>query len=279
MKPVGASALPAAACHCTTLVGLPAALLASLAFNEHPLPLAIAGTREANHSLFARLEQMDTPEAAAACFQDTMDVLFGFEPEQRRGVDADGHRRFRSSYLRLLKGWGFDANGREAAVLKGWVESRFGLLPSFHKTRIAPSLPSSSRAWIAYVEDKMSSRFHNNSINMQLDLLYEFCQWTLARFHAREQSHLRLYRGTNDFAEHPVVERIDKRHAVIRLNNLVSFTADRDIACDFGDYILQVEVPCVKILFFNDLLPRHALHGEAEYLVIGGDYRVLVSTL
>jgi len=26
----------------------------------------------------------------------------------------------------------------------------------------------------------------------------------------------------------------------------------------------------------NELLPHHALHGEAEYLVIGGDYRVKV---
>lgn len=276
MKLDRAPGLAPAPCHSTTLVGQPAALLASVEFNDHPQPLAIAGTREANHGLFARLRQMDTPDAAAACFQDYMDVLFGFEPEQRRGVDADGRRRFRSSYLRLLKGWGFDANGREAAVLKGWVESRFGLLPGFHKTRIASF---SSRAWIAYVEDKMSSRFHNNSINMQLDLLYEFCQWTLARFHARGRRHLRLYRGTNDFTEHPLVERIDKRRAVIRLNNLVSFTSDRDIACQFGDYILEVEVPCVKLVFFNDMLPRHALHGEAEYLVIGGDYRVLVSTL
>ncbi|MDD1631991.1 MAG: NAD(+)--dinitrogen-reductase ADP-D-ribosyltransferase, partial [Methylococcaceae bacterium] len=30
------------------------------------------------------------------------------------------------------------------------------------------------------------------------------------------------------------------------------------------------------LVFFNELLPRHALHGESEYLVIGGDYRVKV---
>jgi len=65
---------------------------------------------------------------------------------------------------------------------------------------------------------------------------------------------------------------------VIRLNNLVSFTASRDIACEFGDYILEVAVPRVKILFFNDLLPLHALRGESEFLVIGGDYHVKVST-
>lgn len=261
--------------HSTTLVGMSAALLASADFNDHPLPLHISGTREANSSLFKRLDQISDSTQAAVCFQDYMDVLFGFEPEQRKGVGRDGRRRFHSSYLRLLKGWAFDANSCEAAVLKGWVESRFGLFPTFHKAVITRF---SSPAWITYVEEKMSSRFHNNSINMQLDLLYEFCQWSLARFHSRGRKHLTLFRGTNNFDEHPLLERIDKRHAVIRLNNLVSFTASRDIACEFGDYILEVAVPRVKILFFNDLLPLHAVRGESELLVIGGDYHVTVST-
>lgn len=262
--------------HSTTLVGMPAALLASIDFNDHPLPLHISGTREANSSLFKRLEQINGNAQAAACFQDYMDVLFGFEPEQRKAIGNDGRRRFHSSYLRLLKGWAFDANSPEAAVLKGWVESRFGLFPTFHKGVIERF---SAPAWIGYVEEKMSSRFHNNSINMQLDLLYEFCQWALACFHCQAHEHIKLYRGTNSFDEHPVLDRPDKRHAVIRLNNLVSFTSDRDIACEFGDWILEAAVPRVKILFFNALLPMHALRGEAEYLVIGGDYRVKVGTL
>lgn len=262
--------------HSTTLVGIPAELLASADFNAHPPALHIGGTREANHSLFARLESCATRDEAAACFQDTMDVMFGFEPELRMAVGADGRRRFRSSYLRLLKGWAFDANSPEAAVLKGWVESRFGLYPTFHGNVITPS---SSRDWIAYVDQKMNSRFHNNAINLQLDMLYEFCQWALRRFPVSERSHLTLYRGTNDFLEHPVIEKVGKREAVVRLNNLVSFTADRSLACQFGDYILTAHVPLVKVVFFNELLPLHALRGESEYLVIGGDYRVKVSTL
>ena len=63
------------------------------------------------------------------------------------------------------------------------------------------------------------------------------------------------------------------------LNNLVSFTADRHIACEFGDTILEVSVPKVKIIFFSELLPHHPLKGEAEYIAIGGDYRVSVSYL
>ncbi|MCX7175795.1 MAG: NAD(+)--dinitrogen-reductase ADP-D-ribosyltransferase [Proteobacteria bacterium] len=275
--PGGAATAPAGyRGHSTTLVGIPAGLLASTDFNDFPLPLSISGTREANRSLFTRLDQTPSLESATGCFQDYMDVLFGFEPEQRKGTGSDGRRRFRSSYLRLLKGWGFDANSREAAVLKGWVESRFGLFPTFHKTVIARF---SAPAGITYIEEKMSSRFHNNSINMQLDLLYEFCQWALTRFHSNGRKHLTLFRGTNNFDEHPLLQRIDKRCAVIRLNNLVSFSADRDVACQFGDYILEVAVPRVKILFFNELLPLHALRGESEYLAIGGDYRVKVNTL
>jgi NAD+--dinitrogen-reductase ADP-D-ribosyltransferase len=132
----------------------------------------------------------------------------------------------------------------------------------------------------------MGSRFHNNAIFSQLDLLYEFAQWSLGRWAELRQGGTeqgapdgdgrgwRLYRGVNDFAEHPIVERIDRRRVVVRLNNLVSFTSERDIAGWFGSYILEARVPWPKILFFNRLLPRHPLKGEGEVLVIGGDYRV-----
>lgn len=88
-----------------------------------------------------------------------------------------------------------------------------------------------------------------------------------------------LYRGVNDFIEHPLIRKNRGREIIVRLNNLVSFTADRTVACEFGDTILEARVPKVKILFFSELLPRHPLKGEAEYLVIGGDYRVNTSYL
>lgn len=260
--------------HSITLVGVPAGLIGSTAYNDFPVPLHVSGTRETNRSLFDMLRQAETPAEAAHCFCGYMDVVFGLDPEQRREPAGNGRRRFRSSYLRLLKGWGFDANGAEGAVLKGWVESRFGLFPTFHKTRIERF---SSRAWIDYVEEKMSSRFHNNSINMQLDLIYEFGQVALARFFSVGRRHVTLYRGTNDFSEHPLLQRIDRHTAMIRLNNLVSFTSDRALAGEFGDYILEARVPTPKIVFFNELLPLHPLRGEGEYLVIGGDYRVRMS--
>lgn len=262
--------------HSTNLVGIPTGLLASTAFNAFPVPLRIAGVREMYRTLFEMLAQAETADEAAGVFQDYAAVVFGLDQEQQDGTDSAGHRRFRSSYLRLLKGWGYDTNSPEGAVLKGWVESRFGLFPTFHKAPIA-RIPCP--AWIGYIEEKMSSRFHNNSIQAQLDLLYEFCQWSLGRFHSVGRRHLTLYRGVNDYDEHILVERIDKRTVVVRLNNLVSFTSDRAIADQFGDTILEADVPVAKILFFNTLLSRHPLNGEAEYLVIGGDYRAKASYL
>jgi NAD+--dinitrogen-reductase ADP-D-ribosyltransferase len=65
----------------------------------------------------------------------------------------------------------------------------------------------------------------------------------------------------------------------MRLNNLTSFSSDRDIAGCFGDTILAARIPVSKILFFNGLLSTHPLKGEGEYLVIGGECRVIAKYL
>jgi NAD+--dinitrogen-reductase ADP-D-ribosyltransferase len=262
--------------HSTNLVGLPTPLLGSAVFNDHPQSLHINGVREMNRQFFrVMLGEAEDLEDAGQAFHLYMEAMFGLEPEQQeKRVSRDGVRRFRSSYLRLLKGWGYDNNSREGAVMKGWVESRFGLFPTFHKE---PILKFSSAAWADYIEEKMSSRFHNNSIYTQLDIMYEFCQYCLDRFIAPGEDHLTLYRGVNDYTEHQLVERIDKRTVVIRINSLVSFSSERHIAECFGDTILEARVPKCKIVFFNTLLPFHPLKGEGEYLVIGGDYQVSAS--
>lgn len=257
--------------HSTNLVGIPTGVLASDAFNRAGVPLQLAGVREANHGLFKMLEHARSTDHAATLFTAYMEVVFGLHPEQRgRSSRSDGRRRYRSSYARLLRGWAWDSNGPEGAVLKGWVESRFGLFPTYHKE---PVLTFSSPAWIHYVEEKMGSRFHNNAIYSQLDLLYEFAQWSLARTQPTVKT-ISLFRGVNDFDEHPIIKVIDKRTVVVRLNNLVSFTSQRDIATWFGSYILEANVPVCKVLFFNALLSQAPLAGESEYLVIGGDYNV-----
>lgn len=265
--------------HRTNLVNVPAAVLCTEAYNDEPRRLRIGATRGENALLFEALDESPHPLVAADAFQTYMAGKFGLNPDFSGSEGADGKRRFRASYLRLLKGWMFDSNRAEGAVLKGWVESRFGLLPTFHKE---PLRRIASEAWQAYGEEKHSTRFHNNHIDLQLDLLYEYCQWTIRRGWRDGPtppgaSHVRLYRGVNDFAEHHCVERIDKRTAVLRLNNLCSFSIERDIAGQFGDYILEAWVPLTKVIFFRDILPRYPFQGEGEYLVVGGDYRVGVS--
>ena len=258
--------------HSTNFVGRPTDWLASCAFNDNPVPLHIWGVCEMNRSLFEMLAHACDLREAGEAFACYMMAMFGIDPEQREGPGLGaGRRRYRSSFLRLIKGWGFDSNGPEGAVLKGWVESRFGICPSLHKELIERV---SSGAWTTYVEEKMSSRFHNNAIYVQLDLLFEFCQWAIERFAFPGQTHLTLFRGINAFDEHRIVERTGRRTAVVRLNNLTSFSSDRGIASCFGDTILTARVPVSKIVFFNGLLSSHPLQGEGEYLVIGGEYRL-----
>lgn len=265
--------------HSVNLVGLPTGLLGSAAFNDHPLELHIANVRETNPQLFEMLSLSDGPADAADAFYKYMVALFGADPEQHVPGETGPRgwaRPYRFSFLRLLIGWGYDSSSPEGAVLKGWVESRFGLVPTFHKTVVNDP---EGAAWALYEKERMSAGFHGNAIHGQLDLLYEYCQWALARHAAPGQRHLQLYRGVSDFSEHQIVERVDRRTAVIRLNNLASFTTDRDVADCFGDTILTVRVPVAKVLFFNTLLPFYPLKGEGEFLVIGGDYRVETNRL
>lgn len=260
-------------CHSTNLVGLSTDLIGSALFNDYPQPLHIAGTRESACGLFDLLAKQTTPEACGQAFQDYMCVVFGFDAEQRLANDTSGRRRYRNSYLRLLQDWGMDSNHAQAAVFKGWVESRFGLFPTFHKQSITGF---GTKAWIGYIEEKMNSRYHNNCIYMQLDLLYEYCQWIIERFGIPAASHKTLYRGI-DCLDDCMIEHQNKHEKIVRFNNLVSFTDSPSTAGEFGSFILKTEVPVVKLIFFNDLLPHHALRGEAEYLAIGGAYRVRVS--
>ncbi|KAA5612794.1 NAD(+)--dinitrogen-reductase ADP-D-ribosyltransferase [Rhodovastum atsumiense] len=258
--------------HSTNLVGRDPEWLESHAYNDAPVPLHIWGVSEMNHDLFTMLEQAGDLTEAGEAFYCYMMAMFGIDPEQRE-ASCGSRKRYRSSVQRLITGWGFDSNGPEGAVLKGWVESRFGICPCFHKEIIDQD---SGRAWATYVEEKMASRFHNNAIWVQLDLLFEFCQWAIRRFAFPGETHLTLFRGINGVGEHRILERTTRREAVIRLNNLVSFTSDREVADCFGDAILTARVPVSKILFFNGLLPAHPLTGEGEFLVIGGEFRVSV---
>lgn len=255
-------------------MGLPAGLIASEEFNRHPQRLQIAGAQETHRGLFRLLEGASGPEDAAEKFRRYMDMVFGLTRSDYELKNA-AERRFRPSYLKLLEGWGFDSNSPQGAVLKGWVESRFGLTPIFHK---APLHRYPSAAWVRYLEEKYSSRFHNNSIHMQLDLLYEFCQFSLHRFRRYPGERVKLWRGVNPHDDPEVSRQSFKAGgSLLRLNNLVSFTTVRERADEFGDWILETEAPLVKILYFPGLLPTKLLSGEGEVIAIGGHYWVKAS--
>lgn len=257
----------------TNLVGVPAHVLASPEFNAHPVPLHIGGTREAHAGLFALLDTSHDPQEASDMFVHYLSLAFGLQPAVAPSSPAEA-RRWRASYIKLLQSWGVDSNSKAGAVLKGWVESRFGLVPCFHHARLE-RFPSA--AWVRYLEEKSSSRFHNNCIYQQLDLLYEFCQWALQRFKPfGSLAHVPLWRGITR-CEEQIVGRPSSstpRRLVVQLNNLVSFALHAEQAECFGDWLLHAEVPLTKLLFYPGLLRQVPLSGEGEVLAIGGLYEV-----
>ncbi len=262
----------------TNLVGVPATVLASTAFNAHPLPLSIAGVQQAHRGLFVLLERSQNLIEARDVFIHYVNLAFGLrkpESHELAGLGVAEQRRWRSSWRKLLQGWGMDSNGPAGAVLKGWVESRFGLVPGFHK---APLQRFPSEAWMGYLEEKAASRYHNNNIYQQLDLLYEFSQWTLRRLRPQDSSapvrHLRLWRGSNRCEEQVVAGRLQNQRCTVRLNNLVSFSLSQEEASCFGDWVFEVQVPACKVLVFPELLPGQILQGEQEVLALGGNYDV-----
>jgi NAD+--dinitrogen-reductase ADP-D-ribosyltransferase len=255
------------------LCNLPPWVIGSRHYNRRPQPLEIQGVRQANRLLFERLQQEDCPAGRAAIFNDFMDV--GFQLHQwREQKTAGGRKSLKNSYLRFLRGWMFDSNGREGAVLKGWVESRFGLHPTYHAAAIGDL---QSESYFRYLVERMRGAARTSAIHQQLDVLYEFSQYELRRRYP-EVKHFTLYRGVYGFEEHVILEQYDQHRCLMRLNNLNSFTGDFERAWEFGSRVLKTEVPLEKIVFFSGLLPTARLQGEEEFLVIGGEYEVEVLT-
>ncbi len=255
------------------LCSLPPWAIASRHFNENPRPLEIQGVRQANRLLFERLAALDDPLERGAQFHDYMDVTFQLH-QWAQETSAKGRKSLKNSYLRFLRGWMFDANSLEGAVLKGWVESRFGLPPTFHRE---PIRDIHSEAYFLYLVERMKGSACTSAINSQFDVLFEFVQAELRRRHPG-LSHITLYRGINDFDEHMVIERLGKHDYLLRLNNLNSFTNDFERAWEFGTKVLRAEVPLAKVVYQGDLLPSSLLKGEGELMVIGGEYQVKVMT-
>lgn len=249
---------------------LPPWVIASLDFQTHPRSLHLVGVRRENRLLFERLGTIDDPVERGLVFDDYMNVKFYLHDWQAHVTSA--RQSLKNSYLRFLRGWGVDSSSIEGAVLKGWVESRFGLRPLYHGRRIDPG----SRSYLPFARDRMLGHARTNAIDSQLDLLFEFCQYEGRR---RRISSRTLYRGTHDAEQHRVTRRFSKRDYVVILNNLSSFSSDPERAWEFGATVWQVVVPVQRICYFAGLLPRSVLRGEDEHLVLGGEHRVTELTV
>jgi NAD+---dinitrogen-reductase ADP-D-ribosyltransferase len=253
---------------------LPAPILGSLSYQRHPVPLKLDGVEELHRGLFAALDALPDPGQRAHLFMTHMAAAFILDHPEEAGYSETAHDRVRATYLRLMRGWAFDPDGQEGAVLKGWVESRFGLLPRFHG---GPIRDFSGEAYRGYLEARSRGLYGSNALEAQLDLLYSYCQHELAR-QRPGQTHLTLYRGVNRVADYEVLRELSPSRRVVLLNSLNSFTLERERAGEFGDFILEVQVPLPKVFFFHRLLPD-VLRGEDEFVVIGGVVEVGYSTV
>lgn len=251
---------------------LPAVILGSLAYQQHPAPLLLDGVAEFHQDLFRRLDAA-SDAARPDVFRDYMTVRFRLEWPEEVGLTSRNRARAKANYIKAIRGWSFDSDGSEGAVLKGWVESRFGLTPRYHRE---PLRDPSAEAYRRYQEMRAQGLYGTNALEAQLDLLYTYCQYALTRRYDSER-HVTLYRGVNRMADHEVLEKGRGGQRVVLLNNLNSFTCSRDRACEFGDYILEAEIPLTKILFYSGLLPG-MLQGEDEFLVVGGVVAVELAT-
>jgi len=250
---------------------LPAWAIASPHFNRNPRDLEIQGVRRSHRHFFSRLDRTAAPAARERRFRDYMDLLFR-SGQWRQEPTPQGRRSLRNSYLRFLRGWMLDASSEEGAVLKGWVESRFGLPPVFHAGRVDGF---ESPEYVRYLAARMRESVRSNAVESQFDLVYEFVQYELRRRHPGERI-FRLYRGVRNAEDYLFLERNGKNRAVVRLNSLNSFSARLEYAWEFGNRVFEADVPASKIFFTANLLPGILPRAEEEALVIGGDFDVTV---
>jgi NAD+--dinitrogen-reductase ADP-D-ribosyltransferase len=248
---------------------LPPWVIASREFDERPQPIELQGVREENRFLFDLLDGIDDPEERGRRFDAWLSVRFQLHHWQEQ--ETPGARRsLRNGYARFLRGWGVDSSSVEGAVLKGWVESRMGVPPSFHREPLGTCHPAARQR---YEADRTRGHAWTSAIDAQLDLLYTYTQYELGR-RAPGERWITLWRGQNGLEDHEVVETLGRREWVLRMNNLCSFTDDAERAWEFGDAVLEARLAVPRVFFAGHLLPRALLRGEREFLVIGGEIRV-----
>jgi NAD+--dinitrogen-reductase ADP-D-ribosyltransferase len=239
--------------------------IASQSFQDEPQELEILGVGREHGGLFAVLAGIDAAEERAALFHEHALRCFWLYEDPAAWPSEAQRRRY--SYAGILRGWGVDSNGPAGAVFKGWAENRFGLRAIYHGGRLSVAAHGDR-----YASERMRGAI--TGIGVQLDVLYAYCQHELRRRH-RDTQWLTLYRGTHDPEAYTVKEAVGLgRDRLVEFNTVSSFTADREVAWEFGSAVWKVQVPLAKIVYFSGLLAGNLLQGEQEYIVLGGDYLV-----
>lgn len=252
--------------HYSNLINLPSYIFGSIEYNKHPQKVEIDGMNVYYKDIFTAICDSKNIKDASEIFYNSVQAIFGF----KEITDKKKLGNFR----RLLQGWFFDSNGFEGAVMKGWAESRFGLSPTFHKKYVNGI---NCEEYYEYLVEKMNMKFNKNLVYHQLDFLYTYTQSIIQRFFKEYISHIRLYRGVNNFNEHLILQKTGNRSYVAEINSLTSATTEKCIAEQFGDYIMIMDVPYTKIVFFPAVLPDLCFSGENEYIIIGGKYEVSIT--
>jgi NAD+--dinitrogen-reductase ADP-D-ribosyltransferase len=249
-------------------------ILGSHTYQQHPVSLAIDGVAELHKHFFRALDGVNSATERAVHFRQYMRAAFLLGKSEEAGFVAQSaaiHRE-KADYLRLLRGWMFNADGVEGAVMKRWVESRFGLLTLNHRGQLEGV---NSAAYQRYQADYARGLYNSNALEAQLDLLYSYCQYELQR-RWPTRTHYLLYRGVNHINEHHQLAQLGHSQQLLLLNNLNSFSDDRDLSDTFGDVVLETYAPAAKLLYFPELLTG-VLKGECEYLLLGGVYQMTIS--
>lgn len=254
---------------------LPVDVLGDLSFQSYPKPLYIDGIAELHKRFFQELDKESNANLRAQMFMKYMAAHFRLDTLDEAGYDtAISVDRSRANYLRIFRGWFFDSDSIEGAVIKSWVESRFGLIPRYHQS---PIHSINDAAYAQYLSTSSRGLYNTNALAAQLDLLYSYCQYELSRRFPGEKS-LVLYRGQTNLQSLEKLEfhqpsKRSKTSITLLLNNISSFTSESERAGEFGDVVIRVVVPFAKLLFFNGLMPG-IMTSEREYAVIGGVYDV-----
>ncbi|MCI0507516.1 MAG: NAD(+)--dinitrogen-reductase ADP-D-ribosyltransferase, partial [Gammaproteobacteria bacterium] len=260
---------------------LPAEVLGDLSFQRNPKSLSLDGIAQLHRNFFQQLDAEPDTRLRSQWFTRYMNAHFQLETLDEAGYStALSVNRGRANYLRILRGWFFDSDSQEGAIIKSWVESRFGLVPRYHQ---GPIRSIEDECYARFAAQRSRGLYNTNALEAQLDLLYSYCQYELARRFPAENSRV-LYRGQNRLQslEHMASENTNKESKLCKtvlLNNINSFTEDPARAGEFGDAVMSAVIPFAKLLFFSRLMPG-IMTSEREYAVIGGVYAInLVTTL